>query len=182
MIREAPFRTRARPWAALVLCLAALGAAGGAPQEVPAGFDLVRKVQIGAAGWTDTGLNVKKGEEYYFQAEGSISLQKDNPVAVCGPEGLALRTMQQPLLDQNLGALICRVREKVEVVEDKKSGEKVEKVVGEMFFLGKENRIVFPAAGRLLFGVNENVLDDNDGSFEVRIYLKREAGGSATSR
>jgi hypothetical protein len=172
------------PALAAILALSVLGAEASsvAPQEAPAGFDLVRKTQIGAAGWTDSGLNVKKGEEYYFQAEGSISLQKDNPVAVCGPEGLALRTMQQPLLDQNLGALICRVREKVEVVEDKMSGEKIAKDVGEMFFVGKENRIAFPADGRLLFGVNENVLDDNDGTFEVRIYLKRGPTGPNSGR
>jgi len=144
-------------------------------QEVPADFVLVGKVQVaGAAAWTDSGLNVQKGQEYYFQAEGSVSLQKDNPIASCGPEGLALRTLQQPLPDQNLGALICKVREKVEVVEDKRSGERTGRDIGEMFFIGKENRIVFPAAGRLLFRVNENVTDDNDGAFEVKIYLKRE--------
>lgn len=184
--------------AAVILVFAAFGAAAGAPgsgrgsasavlarayntrasgqQEVPPDFDLARKVQVaGAAAWTDSGLTVQKGQEYFFQADGSVSLQRDNPVAVCGPEGLALRTMQQPLLDQNLGALICKVREKVEVTEDKRSGEKVERIVGEVFFIGKENRIVFPAAGRLLLGVNENVTGDNDGAFDVRIYLKRTA-------
>jgi hypothetical protein len=160
-----------------VLLLAPAPAAGlGGQQEAPPDFVFARKVQVaGSSVWADSGLNVKKGEEYYFQAEGSVSLQKDNPIAACGPEGLALRTMQQPLLDQNLGALICEVREKVDVVEDKKSGEKIERDIGEMFFIGKENRIVFPAAGRLVFRVNENVTDDNDGSFEVKIYLKRDA-------
>lgn len=157
------------------LALAGAAAPGG-PQDAPADFVLLRKVQVlGATPWTDSGLNVEKGQEYYFQAEGSVSLQKDNPIAACGPEGLSLRTLQQPLPDQNLGALICRIREKVEVIEDKKSGEKTEKDVGEMYFIGKENRIVFPAGGRLLFRVNENVTDDNDGSFEVKVYLKRAA-------
>jgi hypothetical protein len=164
---------KAVSFALLALWVAALP---GGQQEAPPDFDLARKVQVaGAAAWTDTGLSVQKGQEYYFQADGSVSLQKDNPVAVCGPEGLALRTMQQPLLDQNLGALICKVREKVEVTEDKRSGEKFERDVGEVFFVGKENRIVFPAAGRLLLGVNENVTGDNDGAFDVRIYLKRTA-------
>ncbi len=163
---------KAVSFALFVLWVAALP---GVQQEVPPDFDLARKVQVAGAAWTDTGLSVQKGQEYYFQAEGSVSLQKDNPVAVCGPEGLALRTMQQPLLDQNLGALICKVREKVEVSEDKRSGEKVERDIGEVFFIGKENRIVFPAAGRLVLGVNENVIGDNDGAFDVRIYLKRTA-------
>jgi len=163
---------------AVSLALLALlfAAPPGGPQEVPPDFDLARKVQVaGTAAWTDTGLNVQKGQEYYFQAEGSVSLQKDNPIAACGPEGLPLRTMQQPLLDQNLGALICTVREKVEVTEDNRSGEGIERGIGEVFFVGKENRIMFPAAGRLLLGVNENVTGDNDGAFDVRIYLKRAA-------
>jgi hypothetical protein len=159
-----------------VLLSLALAAHSGGPQDAPSDFVLVRKVQVaGSADWADSGLIVQKGQEYYFQAEGSVSLQKDNPVAACGPEGLALRTMQQPLLDQNLGALICKVREKVEVVENTSSGEKVARDIGEMFFIGKENRVVFPAPGRLLFRVNENVTDDNDGAFDVRIYLKRDA-------
>jgi hypothetical protein len=163
---------------ALSFALSALlfAALSGGPQEIPPDFDLARKVQVaGTVAWTDTGLDVQKGQEYYFQAEGSVSLQKDNPIAVCGPEGLPLRTMQQPLLDQNLGALICKVREKVEVTGDNRSGENVERETGEVFFVGKENRIVFPAAGRLLLGINENVTGDNDGAFDVRIYLKRTA-------
>jgi hypothetical protein len=170
---------RCSPAAGVVLggvLLSLASAAGGGRQEAPADFVLLRKVQVAAAAaWTDSGLSVEKGQEYYFQAEGSVSLQKDNPIATCGPEGLALRTLQQPLPDQNLGALICKVREKLEVVEDKKSGEKTERDIGEMFFIGKENRVVFPAAGKLFFRVNENVTDDNDGAFEVKIYLKREA-------
>ena len=169
----------ARGSASAVLARAYRSRASATPgrrQDAPADFVLVRKVQVaGAVAWTDSGLNVQNGQEYYFQAEGSVSLQKDNPIATCGPEGLALRTLQQPLLDQNLGALICKVREKVEFVEDKRGGEKTERDIGEMFFVGKENRVVFPAAGRLLFRVNENVTDDNDGAFDVKIYLKREA-------
>jgi hypothetical protein len=165
--------------AAVILSGVLLSMASAAPgrgQEAPADFILVGKVQVaGAAAWTDSGLNVLKGQEYYFQAEGTVSLQKDNPIASCGPDGLAMRTLQQPLLDQNLGALICKVREKIEFVEDKRGGEKIERDIGEMFFIGKENRVVFPAAGRLLFRVNENVTDDNDGAFDVKIYLKREA-------
>jgi hypothetical protein len=159
------FRARAVRLSLTLLFLFLVAPPGG-PQEVPPDFDLARKVQVaGTAAWTDTGLNVQKGQEYYFQAEGSVSLQNDNPIAACGPEGLPLRTMQQPLLDQNLGALICKVRE----------GERIERGIGEVFFVGKENRIMFPAAGRLLLGVNENVTGDNDGAFDVRIYLKRAA-------
>ncbi|MDP2916194.1 MAG: hypothetical protein Q8O91_12185 [Candidatus Aminicenantes bacterium] len=144
------------------------------PQEFLQDFELVKKVLVVASTpWTDSGIAVKKGQELYFEAEGTISLQRDNPISVCGPEGLNLRTMQQPLYDQNLGALICRVREKVEASEDKQTGEKTSRDVGEVFFIGKENRLLLPKEGRLLLGVNENVSGDNDGGFEVKIYLRK---------
>ncbi len=144
------------------------------PQAFLQDFELVKKtLVIGSTAWTDTGIEVKRGQEYYFAATGSVSLQRDNPVAVCGPEGLNLRTMQQPLLDQNLGALVCKIREKVEVDEDKQTGEKTSRDIGEVFFIGKENRLILPKDGRLLLGVNENVSGDNDGGFEVKIYLRK---------
>ena len=144
------------------------------PQEFLQDFELVKKILVvGSTPWTDTGIDVKKGQEFYFEAEGMVSLQRDNPVSACGPEGLNLRTMQQPLHDQNLGALICKVREKVEVSEDKQTGEKMSRDIGEVFFIGKENRLLLPKEGRLLLGVNENVAGDNDGGFEVKIYLRK---------
>ncbi len=143
-------------------------------EEVPPGFELVKKILvIGSTAWTDTELDVQKGQEYYFRAAGTVSLQKDNPVASCGPEGLSLRTMQQPLPDHNLGALIGKVRERVEVSEDKQTGEKTSREIGEVFFIGKENRILCASAGRLLLGVNENASGDNDGGFEVKIYARK---------
>ena len=153
--------------AALGLVLAA--AAG----ERPDGFELVKKTtHLGTAPWTDTGIAVKEGQEFYFEAEGTVSLQKDNPVASCGPEGLSLRTMQQPMSDQNVGCLIGRVLERTEVVEDRDRGEKTVREFGPMFAIGKEARLAMPASGRLLIGVNENLTKDNDGAFIVSIYRK----------
>ena len=65
--------------------------------------------------------------------------------------------MQQPLPDRTSGALIGKVREKVEVIEDKQTGEKTSRDIGEVFFIGKENRLRSWPPGRLLLGVNENV-------------------------
>jgi len=148
----------------------------GRRQEAPPDFDLAKSILVVAStAWTDTGLDVKKGQEYYFEATGTASLQKDNPVATCGPEGLNLRTMQQPLPDQNLGALLCKIREKTEVTEDKQTGEKTSRDFGEILFIGKSNRIILFASGRLMLGLNENVTADNEGGFEVKIYLRRIA-------
>ena len=163
--------------AALGLILAA-GLPGQDPKPSPAaerpeGFELVKKTtHMGTAPWTDTGIDVKAGQEFYFEAEGTVSLQKDNPVASCGPEGLALRTMQQPLADQNLGCLIGRVVERTEVEEDKDRGEKTVREFGPMFGIGRQVRLAMPASGRLFIGVNENVTKDNDGAFAVSIFWK----------
>ena len=144
------------------------------PAERPEGFELVKKTShTGTAAWTDTGIEVKEGQELYFEAEGTVLLQKDNPVAACGPEGLSLRTMQQPLTDQNLGCLIGRVLERTEVVEDKERDEKTVREFGPIFAVGRQGRLAMPATGRLLVGINENVTRDNDGSYTVSIFVKK---------
>jgi hypothetical protein len=127
----------------------------------------------GNVGWTDAGIDVRGGEEFFFEAEGAVSLQKDNPVASCGPEGLKLQTMQQPLTDRNLGCLLGRVRVKVDVFEDKETGEKTERDYGEVFYIGLAALALMPADGRLMFGANENVTGDNDGAFAVYIYRRK---------
>jgi hypothetical protein len=160
---------RAAAWLA-----AAAAALAGAVQEGPPGFDFVKKVPVAAGTpWSDTRIDVKQGEEFFFQAAGTVSLQKDNPVAGCGPEGMNLRTMRQPLPERNLGALIGRVLEKVEVVEDKQTKDKITREYGEVFYIGPEGWLTAMAAGRLQLGVNDNLTTDNDGIFEVRIFKKK---------
>lgn len=143
------------------------------PQDGPPGFEFVKRIFVAAGTpWSDTRLDVKEGEEFYFQASGTISLQKDNPVAGCGPDGMDLRTMRQPLPDRNLGALLGRVREKVEIVEDRQTKETFTREFGEAFYVGSEGWLTVMVAGRLQFGVNDNLSIDNDGGFEVRIFKK----------
>jgi len=120
----------------------------------------------------DTGLDVLTGQEFWFEASGSISLQKGNPEADCGPDGLKIQTMQQPLPEHNLGCLAGKVRQKVDVLEDKETGEKTTKESGVAFFIGKIGPATIPADGRLLLGPNENVTGDNEGAFIVRIFRK----------
>jgi hypothetical protein len=164
-------RSVARAAGAIAVLAAALTAFS---QDAPPGFEFLKRVfAVAATPWTDSGIDVKEGEEFYFQAAGTVSLQKDNPVAGCGPAGLNLRTMRQPLTDRNLGALIGRIREKVEVIEDKQTKEKFTKEYGEAFYIGPEGWLTAMVAGRLQLGVNDNLAEDNDGGFEVRIYMKR---------
>lgn len=150
------------------------GGAGFPQEKQLEDYELVKKIVVlGHLPWTETGLEVRKGEELFFTASGTISLQRDNPVAVCGPEGLNLMTQQQPIPGQNIGALIGRVLEKIEVGTDKQTGDKTQREVGQLFFIGIENKVVLPADGRLRLGINEFVVGDNSGEFAVAIYRKK---------
>jgi hypothetical protein len=122
---------------------------------------------IANVAWTDTGIDVVQGQELSFQAEGRISLQKGNPQAECGPGGYDLRTVQQPLPERNLGALIGKVVVAVTVIKDEKSGEERREEVAEFFYVGGINKVAMPTSGRLYLGVNELIVGDNSGEFAV---------------
>ncbi len=49
---------------------------------------------------------------------------------------------------------------------------------GQPFAIGSQTSVQMPAAGQLFLGVNDTHLDDNDGSFQVRI----QRGGAARPR
>lgn len=122
--------------------------------------------------WTDTGLDVFEGQEFFFRATGQISLQKGNPVTYCGPDGYNYQSTQQPFQDKNIGALIGKVYLLLSVEVDKETGEEIRNEVEELFYIGSVNRIVMPMNGRLFLGVNENLVADNEGSFTVIIFTE----------
>jgi hypothetical protein len=139
----------------------------------PEGYVLVKTIVLpGTVDWIDSGLEVKPGDELFFEAEGSVSIQKGNPVAACGPEGLSLRTMQQPIPDRNLGCVIGMVVIRTDVIEDKETKEKTEKRWGEPFPIGRGGAAAPAEAGRLWLGINENLTGDNEGAFTIRVYLR----------
>jgi len=144
------------------------------PKPQQTGLELVKKVTVaGNAGWADTGLDAAQGDEFFFKASGEISLQKGNPSASCGPAGLDLMTTQQPILNQNLGALIGKVAQLVSLRTDEDTGEEIRDEIVEYFFVGAEGRVTAPIRGRLYLGVNENVFKDNGGEFTVLIYRRK---------
>jgi hypothetical protein len=120
--------------------------------------------------WTDTGLDVSEGQEIYFRAVGQISLQKGNPVTYCGPEGYSYRSLQQPIEEHNIGALIGKVYFLISVEVDEETGEEVRNEREELFYIGPGGRIIMPMAGSLFLGVNEDLVIDNEGIFTVAIY------------
>lgn len=112
-------------------------------------------------------MDVAAGQEISFSSEGTISLQKGNPQAECGPEGYDLQTIQQPLPGKNLGALIGKIVIAVTVTLDQKTREEKKEEVSQIFYIGEESVVPMPAKGRLFLGINENVVGDNAGEFKV---------------
>jgi hypothetical protein len=126
---------------------------------------------LGNVDWTDTGLEVKEDQEVYFSARRQISLQRGNPMAWCGPDGMDRKTMQQPISDKNIGALIGKVVWLISIEVDEETGEQIRHEIIEKFYIGSANQVKMPICGRLFLGINENVVGDNSGEFEVIIYL-----------
>ena len=121
--------------------------------------------------WTDTGIDVTEGQEISFRASGSVSLQRGNPIAVCGPEGYNLKTMQQPLKDHNIGALIGRIVFLISVEIDEETKEEIRNEIIETFYIGSRSTVVMPIKGRLFLGINESLVGDNVGRFEVNFDI-----------
>ena len=139
----------------------------------PDDFVLVKTLEVpGGPGWTDAGLDVLVDQEFWFEAAGTISLQSGNPEAECGPEGLKLKLMQQPLPEENLGCLVGRILQHIQVTEDPKTKEKTVREYAKVFYIGKIGPVRIEADGHLFLGPNENVMGDNSGSFAVRIYRR----------
>jgi hypothetical protein len=128
--------------------------------------------------WTDTGLDVVGGQEIIFRAVGQISLQKGNPVTYCSPDGYNYQSLQQPLQDHNIGALIGKVYFLISVEVDEKTGEEIRNEREKIFYIGAAKRLVMPMDGRLYLGINENLVADNDGAFHVLIYTYMPLIGS----
>ena len=128
-------------------------------------------VVLGNVDWTDTGLEVKEDQDIYFSAQKQISLQRGNPMAWCGPDGMDRKTMQQPISDRNIGALIGKVVWLISIEVDEETGEEIRHEIIEKFYIGSADQVRMPISGRLFLGINENVVGDNSGEFEVIIYL-----------
>lgn len=144
-------------------------------QDLAAVLPLEKTLAVAAdAGWVDTAIDVGPGEELRISASGEINLQRGNPEAVCGPEGLDLVTGDQPVPNVNLGALIGKVVQPVARRTDEDSGIEIRDEIFVLFPLGPEATVTAPFKGRLYLGINENVLKDNGGVFSV-VVVRRPA-------
>jgi hypothetical protein len=156
--------------AAVGLATAALGGYVQVSGLQQADGQLVKNVVVpGDAGWVDTGLDVKAGEELLIRASGEVSLQRGNPAAACGPVGLDMLTVDQPVPKENLGALIGKVSQFVASRVDGDTGGEVRDEIFVLFVIGAERTVSVPFKGRLYLGVNEKVIKDNGGEFAAVI-------------
>jgi len=105
--------------------------------------------------WTDTGIDVKKGDRVAFQTSGQINFGP-NQGQTAGPDGNGnTRNPSYPVPVAAAGALIGKVANSAP------------------FPIGSNSQpITMPADGRLMLGVNDNEIADNTGAFSV-VVTKR---------
>ncbi len=111
-----------------------------------------------ANGWTNTGWVVKKGQRIRITGDGKVSLGdgKTSP-----PSGVASIPDEQKLLKNvATGALIA-------VIGDDNN---------DFIYVGAEREFTATRDGALFLGINEGYLEDNSGSYSVKIEIIPDDG------
>jgi hypothetical protein len=112
-----------------------------------------REVNVSArTQWTDTGVTVRIGQTIYFEASGRVRWGSNRQD---GPEGESdsPRNANRPIPARPAAALIGRIGDDVP------------------FFIGTETAgIRVRTSGTLSLGINDDVFDDNAGTFRVTVY------------
>jgi len=126
--------------------------AGAPPASRPPGLR-AREVNVPArTQWTDTGVSVRVGQTLYFEASGRVrwgSNRQDGPEGESGSP----RNSNRPIPSRPAAALIGRIGDDVP------------------FFIGSETvGIRVRRSGTLSLGINDDVFDDNSGTFRVTVY------------
>jgi hypothetical protein len=113
-----------------------------------------RTVTVSAsAAWTDTGVEVREGQDIFFKASGKVRWGPDRRDGPAGEGGRHFNA-NRPLPDRPGAALIGRIGEGRDI-----------------FFIGDDaGPIRAREEGRLYLGVNDDYLQDNSGSFRVTVY------------
>jgi hypothetical protein len=100
--------------------------------------------------WTDTGIDVRAGQQIYFSSQGETRWGRDRRDGAEGERNSPLNP-NRPLPDRPAAALIGRIGDR-----------------NEYFFVGGDTG-PFRArdSGRLYLGINDDVLTDNSGNLRV---------------
>ena len=121
--------------------------------ERPAGLREREITVHGNQTWTPAGIDLKDGQELWFDARGELRWgpgRKDGP----GGESGSPRNAARPIPSRNAAALIGKLGEN-----------------GDPFFIGSDKGpIRVRGRGTLFLGINDDYLQDNSGSFRVIVY------------
>lgn len=108
-------------------------------------------------GWTNSGWVVKKGQRIRITAEGEVALGKGQK---SGPGGqYTLEDEKKLLKSVPTGALVA-------VIGDDNN---------DFIYIGADREFVATRDGTLFLGLNEGNLDDNSGSYKVKIEISPES-------
>ena len=109
-------------------------------------------------GWTNSGWVVKKGQRIKISGEGTVSLGKGQ---TCSPSGNAeIEDNQKLLKSVPTGALLA-------VIGDDNN---------DFIYIGATREFTASRDGTLFLGINEGNLNDNSGSFDVKIEIIKDGG------
>lgn len=119
---------------------------------VPRGLRERQVVVTASDAWTDTGIDVRAGQQIYFSSQGQTRWGPDRRSGAEG-ERNSPANPGRPMPDRPAAALIGRIGNR-----------------NEYFFIGAENG-PFRArdSGRLYLGINDDVLTDNSGNLRVTV-------------
>ena len=102
--------------------------------------------------WTDTGVDLRPGQDVYFTAEGEVRWGPGRRDGAAGERNSPFN-QGRPMPDRNAAALIGKIGEN-----------------GDPFFIGNTTSpIRVRGAGRLYLGINDDYLEDNTGQLRVVI-------------
>ncbi|HEX6125180.1 MAG TPA: LecA/PA-IL family lectin [Pyrinomonadaceae bacterium] len=111
-----------------------------------------------ANGWTNSGWVVKRGQRIRISGSGEVSIGKGKTT---GPSGLYdVEDSQKLLKSVPTGALIA-------VIGDDNN---------DFIYIGSEREFVAARDGALFLGLNEGNLNDNTGSFTVKVEISPDGG------
>jgi hypothetical protein len=110
-----------------------------------------------ANGWTNSGWVVKKGQHIRITADGEVSLGRGQKTSASGQ--YSLEDSKKLLKSVPTGALIA-------VIGDDNN---------DFIYIGADREFVATRDGTLFLGLNEGNLDDNSGSFKVKIEISPES-------
>jgi hypothetical protein len=101
--------------------------------------------------WVSTNINVNQGERLNISASGQVKYgpDREHTASVAGQR--LQRSPNAPVPNAPLGSLIGRIDD------------------GPAFYIGSSKTVTMPGSGTLHLRVNDDIVTDNSGSFQVRI-------------